>query len=83
MALRLIFIVVGGLAGLWGIVLATAVVLISLCSKTSLGVPYMSSLSPFSLRRMRDVFLRVSWKALGRHTICVQKFTETEVDHVR
>ena len=83
MALRLVFIVVGGLAGLWGIVLATAVVIISLCSKTSLGVPYMSSLSPFSLRRMRDVFLRVSWKELGRHTIRVQKFPETEADHVR
>lgn len=76
--LRVIFIVTAGVAGLWGIVLVTAVVLISMCSKTSLGVPYMASLAPFSLRAMRDVFIRASWKKLGKHTIRVQKFPETE-----
>ncbi len=79
MMLRLFFIVVGGFTGLWGITLATAVVLIGMCAKTSLGVPYLSSLSPFSLRRMRDVFIRADWKRLSRHTIRVQKFPETEV----
>ncbi len=76
--LRFIFIVVGGVLGLWGIVLATALVLISMCSKTSLGVPYMSSLAPFSLRSMRDVFIRAGWKKLSKHTIHVQNFAETE-----
>ena len=79
MMLRLMFIVVGGFTGLWGITLATAVVLIGMCAKTSLGVPYLSSLSPFSLRRMRDVFIRAGWKRLSKHTIRVQKFPETEV----
>lgn len=79
MILRFIFIVVGGVSGLWGIVLVTAVVIISMCSKTSLGVPYMSSLSPFSFKRMRDVFIRASWKQLSKHTIRVQRFPETEV----
>ena len=79
MVLRFVLILVGGLTGLWGITLATAVILISVCSKSSLGVPYMSSLAPFSLRRMRDVFIRAGWKTLGKHTIRVQKFVETEV----
>ena len=79
MMLRFILIAVGGLTGLWGITLATAVILISMCSKTSLGVPYMSSLAPFSFKRMRDVFIRASWKQLARHTIRVQRFPETEV----
>ena len=76
--LRVILIITAGVAGLWGIVLVTAVTIISMCSKPSLGVPYMSSLSPFSLRSMRDVFIRASWKKLGSHTIRVQKFPETE-----
>lgn len=80
MMLRFLFIIVGGFTGLWGIVLATAVVIISMCSKTSLGVPYMSSLAPFSYKRMRDVFIRASWKQLSKHTIKVQKFPETEVN---
>ena len=79
MMLRLLFFVVGGFTGLWGITLATAVVLIGMCAKTSLGVPYLSSLSPFSLRRMRDVFIRAGWRQLSKHTIRVQKFPETEV----
>ena len=76
--LRFVFIIVAGMLGLWGIVLASAVVLISMCSKTSLGVPYMSSLSPFSFRSMRDVFVRAGWKKLSRRTIKVQNFAETE-----
>lgn len=79
MMLRMLFIVVGGFTGLWGITLATAVVLIGMCAKTSLGVPYLSSLSPFSLRRMRDVFIRAGWRQLSKHTIRVQKFPEMEV----
>ncbi len=79
MMLRMLFIVVGGFTGLWGITLATAVVLIGMCAKTSLGVPYLSSLSPFSLRRMRDVFIRAGWRQLSKHTIRVQKFPETPV----
>lgn len=46
--------------------------------KTSVGVPYMSSLAPFSVRRMRDVFVRADWKRLSRHTIRVQKFAQTK-----
>ncbi len=76
--LRFMLVIVAGVLGLWGIVLCTALVLISMCSKTSLGVPYLSSLSPFSLRTMRDVFVRASWKKLGKHTIKVQNFAETE-----
>ncbi len=76
--LRFAFVIIGGVLGLWGIVLLTCVVLINMCAKTSLGVPYMSSLAPFSWRSMRDVFIRADWKRLSRRTIKVQKFPETE-----
>ncbi len=76
--LRFAFIIIGGIFGLWGIVLLSCGVLINMCSKTSLGVPYMSSLAPFSAKRMRDVFIRADWKSLSKHTIRVQKFPETE-----
>ena len=38
----------------------------------------MSSLAPFSLKSMRDVFIRADWKSLSKRTIKVQKFPETE-----
>lgn len=80
MLLRFIYIIAGGLLGLWGILLATAVVLINMCDKTSLGIPYLSSLAPFSIRSMRDVFIRAPWKYLSKRTIKVQNFPETEDD---
>lgn len=78
MVLRFFCVIAGGMFGLWGIVLLTCGVLVNMCSKTSVGVPYMSSLAPFSWRSMRDVFVRVDWKRLSKHTIKVQKFPETE-----
>lgn len=78
MVLRFAFVIVGGIFGLWGIVLLACVLLVNMCGKTSFGVPYMSSLAPFSWRRMRDVFVREGWRKLGKHTIKIQKFPETE-----
>lgn len=78
MVLRFAFVIVGGVFGLWGIVLLACILLINMCGKTSFGVPYMSSLAPFSWRRMRDVFVRDGWRKLGKHTIKIQKFPETE-----
>ena len=78
MVLRFAFVIVGGMFGLWGIILLNCVLMINMCGKTSFGVPYMSSLAPFSSKRMRDVFVRAGWKKLGKHTIKVQKFVETE-----
>lgn len=78
MVLRFAFVIVGGFFGLWGIVLLACILLINMCGKTSFGVPYMSSLAPFSWRRMRDVFVRDGWRKLGKHTIKIQKFPETE-----
>ncbi len=70
--LRLSYILVGGIFGVWGIVLLSVIVVISMCSKSTLGVIYMSPLSPFSLKHMRDVFVRLGWKRLSRHTVNVQ-----------
>lgn len=78
MVLRFAFVIVGGIFGLWGIVLLACILLINMCGKTSFGVPYMSSLAPFSWRRMRDVFVRDGWRKLGKHTIKIHKFPETE-----
>ncbi|MGN0489207.1 MAG: spore germination protein [Ruminococcus sp.] len=71
--LRLTFIVVGGILGVWGIVLSSTVIIIFMCSKSTLGVAYMSPLSPFSGKSMRDVFVRMGWKRLSQYTANVQK----------
>lgn len=78
--LRFVFVAVGGIFGMWGIVLLSCAVLVNMCAKTSVGVPYLSSLAPFSAKRMRDVFLRADWKTLSKYTIRVQRFAQAKED---
>lgn len=70
--LRLAFIVVGGFAGLWGIIVLFAAVLVNMCSKKSFGVPYMSPLAPFSVSGLRDSIVRLGWRTLAKRKSLVQ-----------
>ena len=70
--LRLSFIVVAGLLGIFGIAVLCTVVLVFMCSKSTLGVVYVSPISPFSKRFMRDVFVRMGWKKLSQYDMNVQ-----------
>ncbi|MEE3333934.1 MAG: spore germination protein [Ruminococcus sp.] len=70
--LRLSFIVIGGILGVWGIVMLSTVVLIFMCSKSTLGVIFIAPVSPFSKKNMRDVFIRLGWKKLSQYNMNVQ-----------
>lgn len=70
--LRLSFIVIGGLLGTWGIAMLACVVTIFMCSKSTLGVVYVTPITPFSKKNMRDVFVRMGWKKLSKFNMNVQ-----------
>lgn len=64
--LRVLFIFTGGLFGIWGVVLLFCVVVVNICGKSVLGVPYTMPLAPFKLFGMRDVAIRADWKLLNQ-----------------
>ncbi len=64
--LRVLFIFAGGLFGIWGVVLLFCVVVVNICGKSVLGVPYTMPLAPFKLFGMRDVAIRADWKLLNQ-----------------
>lgn len=70
--LRLIFILVGGTMGMWGIMLLICIILLNICAKNSFGVPFVAPVAPFSLFGMRDVAIRASWKILARRQNPIQ-----------
>ena len=70
--LRLSFIIIGGILGVWGIVMLSAVALIFMCSKSTLGVIFVTPVTPFSKKNMRDVFVRLGWKKLSKYNMNVQ-----------
>lgn len=70
--LRLVFIFVGSIWGVWGILIGAAVLIFDLCGKSSFSVPFMAPIAPFRIRSMRDVAVRFGWKKLSSHTTMVQ-----------
>lgn len=78
--LRLAFILIGGLMGIWGVMLLFCVVLINLCSKSNCGIPYTAPVSPFSLFGMRDVGVRAGWKTLSKRNNPVQQMPGAHVE---
>ncbi len=76
--LRFLYIVAGGVFGLFGIFLATAAVLVKMCSINTYGVPYMSPLSPFTPKAQRDMFVRAGWKVLAENDMSLDKLNGSE-----
>ena len=70
--LRLAFIIVGGILGLWGILLCFGGILLNICGESAYRVPFTSPVSPFRLGAMRDVVIRASWKILGKRPGLIQ-----------
>ena len=71
--LRFAFIIIGGLSGLYGIMLSFAVVLINAASINPYGVPFTSPMSPTKLGAMRDFILRSDWRNLGKRQMLIDK----------
>ena len=77
--LKFVFIIAGGLLGIWGIMIVFTAVLVNICSKKTYGVPFTSPLSPFNIFAMRDVLLRSGWSFLSKKSIKVQNLPGSEI----
>lgn len=78
--LRLIFIILGGVLGIYGIMVCTALLMINLASIDCYGIPYTAPIAPFDKKAMEDTFVRVGWKTLNKHRFLIQKMRGVSVD---
>lgn len=65
--LRIVFIVVGGATGLYGIMIGAAALIISLASMTDYNISFLSPFSPFNKNLLRDSIVRISMEKLGKN----------------
>ena len=70
--LRLIFIIVGGILGIWGVMLLFSVLIVNICAKSSFGVPFVAPIAPFNFHSLRDVVTRAGWKTLSKKSKKIQ-----------
>jgi len=78
--LRLIFIIIGGIMGIYGIMLGVGALFVNICSLNPYGVPYSSPIAPLDIRSLGDVFYRESWKKLSRRKVRVQNMRGAHID---
>ncbi len=71
--LRFTFIFVGGLAGLYGIMMCFAAVLINAAAINPYGTPFTSPMSPTKIGAFRDLVVRVDWKKMGKRRMQIDK----------
>lgn len=77
--LRFVYILAGGFFGLYGLLLSAGAVIIKMCSLSTYGVPYMSPISPFSPKALRDMFVRSSWKTMSESDVTVQSLNGADI----
>lgn len=71
--LRFIFMIIGGIFGFYGIITGFAALLITSSYTNVFSVPISAPVSPFSLRSMRDTFVRLNWRRLARRSFNIQE----------
>lgn len=76
---RLSAVIAGGLGGLWGIALLSAVMLANICAAENYGLPFTSPLSPFSKNGMGDVAVRLGFRRLGRRGFTIEKLKGADI----
>ncbi len=64
-SLRILFILMGGLLGHFGILVLTIFMLINICNMEIFSMPYTAPLVPFSKGGLNDGILRAQWRKLN------------------
>lgn len=72
-ALRLLFTLAGGVAGLLGVACMFAVMAVSACNTDFLGMPYTAPLVPARPGMLRDGMFRFSWRVLARRPYTIRE----------
>ncbi len=74
--MRIIFVLCGGIWGLFGISLCGAVFLFNICSTEDYGFPYTAPFSPFFKKAMKDTIVRSGFRKMQNNNFTVEELHE-------
>lgn len=78
--LRFIFIIVGGLTGMYGLIIGGGVIFVNICALNPFGVPYSSPISPLNISSIGDIFYRETWKKLYKRKVRISNLRGVNID---
>ena len=74
--LRIVFIIIGGTSGFFGIMVGVAILIVNLSSVENFGVYFLSPLAPYNKSLFRDTISRLSMEKLGKNIFDINKVGE-------
>lgn len=80
--LRIMFILLGGFTGIYGIVLGMCVLCVNIAAINPYGVPFSAPISPLNIKSIGDIFYRESWKKLAKRKVRVQNLRGADIDEI-
>ena len=78
--LRIGFIMLGGYAGIYGVVLGMCVLCVNITAVNPYGVPYSAPISPLSKSSVGDTLYRQNWIKMVKRNITIQKLRGVNVE---
>lgn len=76
--LRFLFIIVGGMLGLYGIYLGFFLLVFNMCSLQTLGVPLTSPVAPYEGMSFRDLFWRSGWEKMQQRSYRISQSVDQD-----
>lgn len=80
--LRLVFIIVGGVLGLYGIVVCAVMILIHLSSLESFGVSYLAPFAPYIQNDLQDGLSKVELKQMKKRPESIPHENDTRIGKI-
>lgn len=71
--MRFVFIVIGGLTGLYGIMTGIGLMILDMSSVSPYGIPFTAPFSPFIRSAQKDNLVRRSWRKMGKSVINIDE----------
>lgn len=78
--LRFLFILVGGMIGLYGIILGAGILFVNIGSLNPFGVPMSAPISPLDKHSLGDIFYRETWKKLSKRKVRVSELRGADIE---
>ena len=80
--MRFTFIILAGMAGIYGITIGFVFFAYHICSIKSYDVPFTAPLFPFDMYSQRDVTVRAPWNILSRKKVPVQDLPGSDASKI-
>lgn len=71
--LRIAGVALGGMLGFFGIAIMIILTLVNACATDCFAVPYVSPVSPFTFKALRDVITRVGFKRMEKQNVLIEE----------